>query len=97
MPIEVYSKTIITDDGVIAVVDATAEVKSLKEKVASMYKDDALLTIEEVRQLLKLATKDAVQQKLKQGFFPPNTYVKKNGMATRFKKKALYKFLGLEY
>ncbi len=94
---EVYSKTIINDDGTVAVVDATSEVFSLKEKLAMIHNDDRLLSVEEVKQIMSFNTKEAVYNKISQGYFPPNTYLKKKGFPVRFRKKALYKFLGLSY
>ncbi|MEC9491987.1 helix-turn-helix transcriptional regulator [Flexistipes sp.] len=92
---EVYIKNIISEDGSVAIVDATPEIQSLREKLRMAYMEDSLMSVEEVRQLLKLETKEAVYNKIQKGHFPPSLYLKRKGFPTLFKKKALYRFLGL--
>jgi len=94
MPFEIYSKTVIYDDGTIAVIDATNEIKDLKKEVNLLKKGSKpTMTVEEVADFLGWDRKTVLNKMISGFFVEGRDYIKITQKTKLFYKDALLKRL----
>lgn len=93
---EIYTRTLITADGTVAVTDCTDEIKRLKlELKRPAYEASETLSVKEVAKLLKISHR-TVQNKISAGYFAEGVHYKRlSKRHVVFYKKPLMKLLGI--
>ncbi|WP_277655980.1 hypothetical protein [Seleniivibrio woodruffii] len=92
---EIYTKTVVFDDGTISVVDATTEISRLRKEL-SFKNQNETMTVEEVADLFRMK-KSTIQSKLCRGDFLEDTHYKRlSKRKVLFYRKPLLKMLGIE-
>lgn len=92
---EIYTRTLINEDGSIATMDATDEVINMRRELRQPRDNSETMSVQEVADLLKVNIR-TVQNKLSGGYFAEGLHYKRlSKRHVVFYKKPLMKLIGI--